>query len=87
MEREDGIFAGYLGNGDGFSNLQVVEAVKKVTGTDFDFSYGPRRAGDPAILVASSEKAKTELEWTPKYWDLEKIVDSAYVFYLKNKSK
>jgi UDP-glucose 4-epimerase len=72
-----------LGNGDGFSNLQVVEAVKNVTGTDFDFAYGPRREGDPAILVASSEKAKTELEWSPQYWDLEKIVDSAFKFYQK----
>ena len=72
-----------LGNGDGFSNLQVVEAVKKVTGIDFEFSYGPRREGDPATLVASAEKAKTELEWTPKFWDLEKIVESAYKFYLK----
>ena len=76
-----------LGNGDGFSNLQVVEAVKKVTGSDFDFSYGPRREGDPAKLVASSEKAKTELEWTPQFWDLEKIIDSAYKFYLKNRHK
>ena len=72
-----------LGNGDGFSNLEVVEAVKNVTGKDFDFSYGPRRAGDPAILVASSEKAKTELEWNPQYWDLEKIVESAFKFYQK----
>ena len=76
-----------LGNGDGFSNLQVVEAVKKVTGNDFEFSYGPRREGDPAILVASSEKAKTELEWTPQFWDLEKIVESAYAFYKKMNDK
>ena len=76
-----------LGNGDGFSNLQVVEAVKKVTGSDFEFSYGPRREGDPATLVASSEKAKTELEWQPQYWDLEKIVDSAYQFYKKHRSE
>lgn len=75
-----------LGNGDGFSNLQVVEAVKKVSGSDFEFSYGPRREGDPATLVASSEKAKTELEWQPQYWDLEKIVESAYRFYKKNLS-
>ena len=68
-------------------SLKTLEAVKKVTGSDFDFSYGPPRAGDPAVLVASSEKAKTELEWTPKYWDLEKIVDSAYQFYLKHKSQ
>lgn len=72
-----------LGNGDGFSNLQVVEAVKKVTGIDFDFAYGPRRDGDPAILVAGSEKAKTELEWNPQFGDLEKIVESAYKFYKK----
>jgi UDP-glucose 4-epimerase len=65
------------------SNLQVVEAVKKVTGMDFDFAYGPRRDGDPAILVAGSEKAKTELEWNPQFFDLEKIVESAYKFYKK----
>jgi UDP-glucose 4-epimerase len=76
-----------LGNGDGFSNLQVVEAVKKVTGIDFDFSYGPRREGDPAILVAGADKAKTELEWTPQFWDLEKIVESAYAFYKKMNEK
>ena len=76
-----------LGNGDGFSNLQVVEAVKKVTGSDFEFSYGPRREGDPATLVASAEKAKTELEWTPQFWDLEKIVESSYRFYQKINGK
>ena len=49
-----------LGNGNGFSNLDVVHAVKQVSGKEFDFKFGPRREGDPATLVASAEKAKKE---------------------------
>lgn len=69
-----------LGNGTGFSNLDVVAAVKKVSEKSFDFKFGPKRAGDPATLVASSEKAKRELGWTPQYTDLEEIVATAYGF-------
>lgn len=67
-----------LGNGSGFSNKQVVEMVKKVTGKEFEVVYGPRREGDPAILVADSRKAKEVLGWKPKYADLETIVRTAW---------
>jgi len=73
-----------LGNGNGFSNLDVVDAVKRVSGKAFEFKYGPRRQGDPATLVASAEKAKKELGWEPQFTDLEEIVASAYRFYKRN---
>jgi UDP-glucose 4-epimerase len=69
-----------LGNGKGFSNLQVLNAVKKITGTSINFSYGPRRPGDPAILVASSEKAWQHFKWQTVYTDLQEIVSTAYRF-------
>ena len=62
-----------LGNGNGFSNLEVIEAVKQITGADVNFSIGPRRDGDPAILLASSEKAKQELKWV--YWLLGVVLN------------
>jgi UDP-glucose 4-epimerase len=75
-----------LGNGNGFSNRQVVEVVKNITGHDFNIKTGPRREGDAAILVANSEKAKSQLGWQPKYGDLEIIVKSAWEWH-KNRSK
>lgn len=72
-----------LGNGNGFSNLDIIEALKKISGNTIDFTYGPRRPGDPATLVASSEKALKELDWKPKFTSLEEIVSSAYSFYKK----
>ena len=67
-----------LGNGKGCSVLEVIRAVEKVTGLKVPFEIGPRRAGDPAVLVASAEKAKRELGWSPDHADLEKIIESAY---------
>ena len=55
-----------LGNGNGFSVKEVVDITRKVTGVDIKAELGERRPGDPAILVASSEKAKKELNWKPK---------------------
>jgi UDP-glucose 4-epimerase len=72
-----------LGNGNGFSNLEVIEAVRQVTGVDVKFSIGPRRDGDPAVLLASSEKARKELGWQPQFTGLTDIVESAYKFYMK----
>ena len=69
-----------LGNGNGFSNLQVLEAVREVTGKNINYSYGPRRYGDPAILVASSEKVRQQLDWQSIYTDLNEIVATAYRF-------
>lgn len=67
-----------LGNEEGHSVRQVIETVRKVSGRDFLIEEGPRREGDPAILVASSQKIRRELGWQPRYGDLETIVKTAW---------
>src|ERR671932_1276788 len=67
-----------LGNGAGFSVREVVEAVRGVTGNALPVTVGPRRAGDPARLVASSERIRAELGWTPRHTDLGGIVRDAW---------
>jgi UDP-glucose 4-epimerase len=70
-----------LGNGHGFSNREVVDVVRGVTGRPVPVEIGPRRPGDPAELVASSERAQTELGWVPAKQDLADIVRDAWEFY------
>ena len=70
-----------LGNGVGFSVKEVVDVARKVTGHPIPQVISPRRAGDPAQLVASSEKARTVLGWKPQYADLETIVSSAWAWH------
>ena len=72
-----------LGNGQGFSVRQVLDCAKKVTGRDFFVEEGPRRPGDPAILIASGEKAKRILGWEPYYTDLDKILETAWRWHQK----
>lgn len=67
-----------LGNSEGYSVLEVIEATKKVTGAQIPTVVHPRRPGDPAMLVASSGLAKLKLGWQPKYPDLESIIGSAW---------
>ena len=67
-----------LGNGEGFSVLQVVEAVRSVTGRPVPVERAPRRAGDPAVLVASSARARAELGWTPRKPSVEEMVADAW---------
>lgn len=67
-----------LGNGKGFSVKEVVEVARKVTGKEIKAEVAPRRAGDPAVLVASSEKAKKELNWKPEFNSLETIIETAW---------
>jgi len=67
-----------LGNGEGFSVLDVIDAVEKVTGTRPGTEPAPRRPGDPASLVASSGLARERLGWVPDYPDLDSIVGSAW---------
>jgi UDP-glucose 4-epimerase len=55
-----------LGSGTGFSNLEVVTACREVTGRDIPVQIAPRRPGDPAVLVASSQRIETELGWQPQ---------------------
>jgi UDP-glucose 4-epimerase len=72
-----------IGNGQGFSVLEVIESVRRVTGRPIAVEECPRRAGDPAVLVASSEKIKTELGWKPKFAELDAIVASAWEWHLQ----
>lgn len=67
-----------LGNGNGFSVKQVIDIARKVTGKEIKAETAPRRAGDPAKLVATSDKARDILGWNPQYADLEKIIEDAW---------
>ncbi|GAA0320559.1 UDP-glucose 4-epimerase GalE [Streptomyces polychromogenes] len=69
-----------LGNGSGFSVREVIETVRKVTGRDIPEVIAPRRAGDPAVLVASARTAHERLGWTPTRSDLTEIVTDAWNF-------
>lgn len=73
-----------LGNGQGYSNRQVIDTARQVTGRTISVTEGPRRPGDPAVLVASSDKIKAELGWKPNFPDLETIIESAWKWCLKN---
>jgi UDP-glucose-4-epimerase GalE len=69
-----------VGTGSGFSVRQVIDAVEKVTGKKVPYQVGPRREGDPPELVADSTKLQTTLGWTPKFSELETIVQTAWDF-------
>jgi len=73
---EGGVFN--LGNGDGYSNLEVVNACAEVTGRSVEVAIGPRRTGDPAMLVASADWARDELGWEPQRPELATIVQDAW---------
>jgi UDP-glucose 4-epimerase len=73
-----------LGNGAGFSNKQVIETAEKVTGKCIPYTVGPRRPGDPARLIASSDRIRSELGWQPRYPDLESIIGSAWAWRQKH---
>ena len=72
-----------LGSEKGFSVNQIVEAVKYVTGVNIRTEIAPRRSGDPAVLIASSEKIKKELGWVPLYTDIRDIISTAWEFRKK----
>lgn len=70
-----------LGNGTGFSVKEVIEAARKVTGNPIPAEIKPRRAGDPARLVASAEEARRILGWTPKTPEIDRILESAWQWH------
>jgi UDP-glucose 4-epimerase len=72
-----------LGNGQGFSVREVIESARRVTGHPIPAEVHPRRAGDPAVLVASSEKAIRELGWKPRYTHIDDIVRTAWLWHQK----
>lgn len=72
-----------LGNGQGFSVREVIEAARRVTGHPIPAEVRPRRPGDPAVLVASSQKAIRELGWKPRYTQLDEILRTAWAWHQK----
>ncbi|GIV96777.1 MAG: UDP-glucose 4-epimerase [Herpetosiphonaceae bacterium] len=73
-----------LGNGHGFSNKQVIDVARTITGHPIPYVVGPRRPGDPAVLVASAERIRRELGWQPRYPDLESIISSAWEWHRRH---
>ncbi len=72
-----------LGNGKGFSVREVIDSARRVTGHPIPADVHPRRPGDPAVLVASSEKAISEMGWKPKYTQLDDILNTAWDWHQK----
>ena len=70
-----------LGSSTGFSNLQILEAARKVTGKEIPAELADRRPGDPDTLIASSDKAREVLGWKPQFDDIEKIIASAWAWH------
>lgn len=73
-----------LGNGRGFSVKEVVETARKVTGHPIPAEIGPRRTGDPAILIADSERIRADLGWQPRYPDVQGIIETAWQWHTQN---
>ena len=67
-----------MGTGKGYSNKEVLEMVKKVSGLDLQIDIAPRRPGDADTLVADVTKINTELQFVPQHSDLETIVETAF---------
>ena len=70
-----------LGNGEGYSVKEVINTVQEVTGRDFEVEISERRAGDPAVLIASSDKIKNNLGWQPEHSKLEEIISTAWQWH------
>ena len=73
-----------LGNGRGFSVRQVIETARRVTGHPIPAVVGPRRLGDPAELVAASDRIRAELGWAPRYAELEQVIASAWEWHRRH---
>ena len=73
-----------LGNGCGFSVREVIDVARKVTGHPIPVVEAPRRPGDPAVLVASAEKIRRELNWQPRYPRLDAIISSAWDWHVRH---
>lgn len=81
LSGRQGHFTYNLGNGTGYSVQQVIDAAKAVTQRGLLAHVAPRRPGDPPVLVASAEKAKTELGWRPRYPDLTTMIEHAWAWH------
>lgn len=81
LESNEGAHVFNLGNGHGFSVREVIAAAERVTGRAVPYSVASRRPGDPAVLVASSAKARAALGWEPRYTSLDEIVATAWAWH------
>lgn len=73
-----------LGNGNGYSILEVIKTAEKITGKKLRYSYAKRRSGDPAMLVGSADLASRELGWKPEFNTLDAILQTAWDWHVKN---
>jgi UDP-glucose-4-epimerase GalE len=78
LEQDEPSVALNLGNGTPFTVLEVIRAVEEVSGRKVQWTLGPRREGDPAVLYASNVRLRETLQWTPRYADLGVVVDTAW---------
>lgn len=78
MQAYEGAHLFNLGNGQGFTVLEVIEAAQRVMGQSIDYVQADRRPGDPAVLVASSEKARRVLGWQPQFTGIDEIIETAW---------
>lgn len=83
IDRNKGVFSYNLGNGKGFSVRKVIESTERVTGTKIMVREGAKRKGDPAQLVASSEKIMKDLGWKPAFPELDTIIETAWKWHRK----
>jgi UDP-glucose 4-epimerase len=78
LDKSPGAHLFNLGSNRGFTVMEVIEAARHVTGLPIEYEMAPRRAGDPAVLVASSDKARDLLGWSPTYRDIGLMIESAW---------
>ena len=83
MQAQEGAHVFNLGNGTGFTVLEVIRAAEQVTGQTITYEAESRRTGDPAVLVASSDKARQVLGWVPEYTDIGRIIETAWNWHRK----
>lgn len=81
MHSNKGFRAFNLGNGQGFSVMQIIDAARRVTGKDVPFEVAARRPGDPASLVACADLARDVLGWQPRYQEIESIIETAWKWH------
>lgn len=84
LNENKGNFKFNAGTGHGYSNLEVIKMVEKVSKKKVSYSFGPRRAGDPAQLVADASLAKNKLGWSPSHSSLEKVIKSAWRWHSRH---
>ena len=84
MDSREGAHAFNLGNGSGFSVLEVLAAAEEIVGQKIPYEIAPRREGDPAVLVADSSLAKQTLDWMPEYQDIKSIIETAWTWHQRH---